>query len=159
VDRDWLSAGAAVEFELPRHLSCAACQGGGCDVCGRSGALTLRGRDELPEIVRVTLPAWGDRQPESGTAEQALVLRIPEHGGLAELGSELPRGMLLLKVVPSDAPDPGVRRVRRTDPPPEIASSISSTRTRPTPVSVRVVGILVMLWLLLLIYLRVSGRG
>ena len=40
---DWMLAGATLEFELPRNLACAACGGGGCDACGRSGAVTIRG--------------------------------------------------------------------------------------------------------------------
>ena len=48
VPRAWLDAGLAVEFELPRNLCCAACKGGGCDVCQRSGAISLRGGQELP---------------------------------------------------------------------------------------------------------------
>ena len=89
--------------------ACAACGGGGCDTCGRSGAITLRQRDEPAEMVEVTLPArGGDDLPDS----RGITLRIPELGGLPELGSELPRGVLLLTVVPSHEPDANVKLLR-----------------------------------------------
>jgi hypothetical protein len=117
VPRPWLERGEPIELELPRNLACAACGGGGCDTCGRSGAVTMRGRNEPPEIVQVTLPEWSgqDREPSS-----SLTLRIPEQGGLPAEGSRLPRGLLLLTVVPDEQPDSGVRRATASlAPPPE----------------------------------------
>src|SRR5688500_4767935 len=75
----WLGEGVLIEVELPRHLRCAACDGGGCDTCERSGALTVRGRGEPAEIVEVRLPQRG---PDSATDSRPLVIRIPEFGGL-----------------------------------------------------------------------------
>jgi hypothetical protein len=95
VPKSWLGEGATVELELPRHLSCAACEGGGCDVCQRSGALTLRGRNEPSDLLQVSLPR--------GEREDVFVIRIPGRGGLPPEGSELPRGLLLLRVEPSAA--------------------------------------------------------
>src|SRR5687768_2457120 len=81
VRRDWLTVGEVVELELPRNLACAGCGGGGCDTCGRSGAITLRKRSEPAEVVEITLPARrSDELPES----HGLTLRIPEQGGLPE---------------------------------------------------------------------------
>jgi hypothetical protein len=96
-----------VEFELPRNVTCAACEGGGCDACERSGAITLRGRQDLAEVLSVTLPRHNqDRDTRS------LVIRIPEQGGLArESALALPRGLLLLRVEPAEVADPGVSRV------------------------------------------------
>jgi hypothetical protein len=91
----WLERGATIELELPRYLGCAACEGGGCDICHRSGAVTLRGRDEPSDVVEVSLP--------EGARDQAFVIRIPERGGLAPADSLLPRGHLLLRVEPSGA--------------------------------------------------------
>jgi hypothetical protein len=108
VPRTWLETGeVVVEFELPRNVTCAACDGGGCDACERSGAITLRGRQDLAEILSVTLPvSKPDRKLSS------LVIRIPEQGGLArENGESLPRGLLLLRVEPAEVADPGVFRV------------------------------------------------
>jgi hypothetical protein len=102
----WFEAGEIVEFELPRNVMCAACEGGGCDACERSGAITLRGRDELAEILSVTLPT------RHGEGEiRSVVIRIPEQGGLApETAGALPRGLLLLRVEPAEVADPGVSR-------------------------------------------------
>jgi len=111
----WFESGEMVEFEVPRNLSCAACDGGGCDVCERAGAITLRGRKELPEILSVTLPV---RKPEAEGDMRAVLIRIPEQGGLPpEQGEALPRGLLLLRVEPSEVPDPSVSRVEPPEPP------------------------------------------
>jgi len=64
----------------------------------------LRGRSEPVEIVQVTLPK---RASELGGG--AITLRIPECGGLSAPGSDLPRGLLLLSVLPAEGADPGVR--------------------------------------------------
>ena len=88
-----------VELELPRNLVCATCDGGGCDSCERSGAVTLRGRGEPADLLRVTLP---------GEQSEAFVIRLPERGGLPPLGSGLPRGHLLLRVEPSAQADASV---------------------------------------------------
>src|SRR5690606_5973978 len=73
--------------------------GGGCDRCGRSGAIATRepGQDAAP--ARVALPSL-----EATTVDSALVLRIPELGGAAS-EVDLPRGHLLLKVIITESPD------------------------------------------------------
>ena len=153
VPRDWLDDGATIELELPRNLACAGCEGGGCDICGRAGAITLRGRNEPPELVEVTLPARrkGEEPPSSG--HRGLVLRIPDQGGLPEPGLELPRGVLMLRVVAADEADPAVRRVVLT----ERAAPVVRQVRRAQPPSVRIVAVLVILWILLLIALRLGG--
>jgi hypothetical protein len=98
VPRDWIIEGSIIELELPRHLTCRTCEGGGCDACERSGAVTLRGRGEPPDLVEVTLPA----RPEN----DSFVIRIPEHGGLAGKESGLPRGQLFLRIEASEGSDP-----------------------------------------------------
>ena len=111
----WLESGELVEFELPRNLTCAACDGGGCDACERSGAITLRGRNELAEILTVTLPK---RVADADSPGRGVVIRIPEQGGLPPLdGEALPRGLLLLRVEPAEVADPGVSRVLPSTPP------------------------------------------
>jgi hypothetical protein len=105
----WFESGEVIEFELPRNLACAACEGGGCDTCQRAGAITLRGRDELAEILSVTLPR---RNPDLQAEPCSVVIRIPEQGGLPpEHDDVLPRGLLLLRVEPAELADPGVTRV------------------------------------------------
>lgn len=165
VRRDWLLKGELVELELPRNLACASCGGGGCDACGRSGAITLRQRDEPPEVVEITLPVRpADEEPDS----RGITLRIPEQGGLPERGSDLPRGVLLLTLVPSSEADANVRLLRVPSRRP-VSTSVVERDDRdglaPTDgerrlSAARVVLIVgVALWILLLIWLRLSGRG
>ena len=166
VRREWLSVGEVIELELPRNLSCATCGGGGCDACGRSGAITLRQRHEPAEVLEVTLPSRPeDEQPDS----RGITLRIPEQGGLPEPGSDLPRGVLLLTVVPSAEPDPSIKLLRGVPskrPPASIVDSDEmpallgepAAKRRMAPALVIVV-VAVILWVLLLIWLRLSGQG
>lgn len=167
VRREWLAVGEVIELELPRNLSCAACGGGGCDACGRSGAITLRKRNEPAEIVEVTLPArpTDDEVPDS----RGITLRIPEQGGLPEPGSDLPRGLLLLTVVPSPEPDPSIKLLRGIPskrPPASIVDSdeIPTVLAAPEPkrgmsAAMLIVIVAVVLWVLLLLWLRLSGQG
>ena len=165
VPRAWLEAGAVVEFELPRNLACAACEGGGCDICERAGAITLRGRAELPELLRVTLPA---RPRESNGEVRGVVIRIPEQGGLPpEHGEVLPRGLLLLRVELAEAPDPGVSRVVPTASPPSSLQRLSlrlSLRARqsldkPTWWVAAIVAIVLLAGLAFLAFRRHRGLG
>src|SRR6187399_3315327 len=100
VPRAWLKQGALVELDLPRHLVCAACEGGGCDTCERSGGVTLRERGAPADVLEVALPR--------AKADETFVIRLPERGGLAPEGSGLPRGHLLLRVEPSAEADASV---------------------------------------------------
>jgi hypothetical protein len=166
VRREWLTVGEVVELELPRNLACAACGGGGCDACGRSGAITMRSRDEPAEVVEVTLPARSDDDlPDS----RGITLRIPEQGGLPPPDSDLPRGVLLLTVVPSPDPDPSIKLLRGVPskrPPASIVDSdeMPTAVVAPAPPrrlsTARVIVIAALvLWILLLIWLRMSGHG
>ncbi|HYQ14405.1 MAG TPA: hypothetical protein VEQ58_01565 [Polyangiaceae bacterium] len=163
---EWLAAGEVIELELPRNLACAACGGGGCDTCGRSGAITLRQRDELAEVLEVTLPVRAAAELPSA---QGLTLRIPEQGGLPEPGSDLPRGLLLLTVVPSAEPDPRIKVLRGVvskQPPASIVLDDEAAaegeegleRPRKSPLLVVAI-VLVALWILFLIWLRLSGQS
>lgn len=162
VRREWLTDGEVIELELPRNLSCATCGGGGCDTCGRSGAITLRQRDEPPEVVEVTLPvrSGSDTEPLDGPG---VTLRIPEQGGLPEPGSELPRGTLLLTVVPSETPDPRVYLARSSGATKGAGSGEHEPRggsgTPHRAVLIVVAIVVVALWILLLAWLRLSGQG
>ncbi len=163
--REWLVVGEVVELELPRNLACATCGGGGCDACGRSGAITLRKRDEPAEVVEVTLPARSaDELPDS----RGITLRIPEQGGLPPPDSDLPRGVLLLTVVPSPDPDPSIKLLRGVPskrPPASIVDSDEMPalleqppKARPST-AVLIITVAVVLWILLLVWLRLSGHG
>jgi hypothetical protein len=121
VPKEWLEQGAIIELELPRHLTCRACEGGGCDICERSGAVTLRGRGEPPDLVEVTLPA----RPH----DESFVIRIPEHGGLASEASGLPRGQLFLRIERAVGTDPSAS-VSRVSP---VDSEVRRTLDHPIP--------------------------
>lgn len=170
VPAEWLDEGAMIELELPRNMKCAGCQGGGCDACERSGAISVRGRQELGELVRVTLPKKS-QSVESTSSGRSLVIRIPERGGMAA-DPELPRGLLLLTVVPADEADPGIERL---EPPkmPEVLTeeeamppsetppveALSTDKAPRKPGVVVWLALFVMLWVLFLLWLRLSGRG
>jgi len=161
VRREWLASGEVVELEVPRNLSCAACGGGGCDTCNRSGAISLRKRDEPPEIVEVRLPV---RPAEEEPDSRGVTLRIPEQGGLPAPGSELPRGLLLLTVVPSDEADPNVSLVptsseQEVGAPADSAPRVASTTKSGREIWRVVLVVAVALWILFLIWLRLTGRG
>lgn len=101
VPREWF--GREIAVILPRNLHCAACGGGGCDRCDRSGAVTLRDREDEPVELRVRLPP-----PDVSSA--AVCLRIPEEGGRAT-EEELGRGHLLLTVRRGEQPSADVSLV------------------------------------------------
>lgn len=102
VPDDWF--GRDVLVTLPRNLRCAACDGGGCDGCERSGAISLRERADEPTEIQVSLPVRDDARP-------GVCLRIPEQGGVPH-DPELGRGHLLLTVKSGDAPSGEVVLVR-----------------------------------------------
>jgi len=172
VAAEWLEEGALIEFELPRNLKCAACEGGGCDACGRSGAVSVRGRKELGEVVQVTLPKRDESSLESTASGRTLVIRIPERGGMSD-SPALPRGLLLLSVVPADVSDPGVQRIERPLPPPVLTEEeamapepVAEGADAPAPAAAPPKGraalwvaVVIVLWLLLLAWLRLTGRG
>jgi len=139
--------GGVVELELPRHLVCASCEGGGCDTCERSGAVTLRERGAQPDVISVALPG--------GVSDDCFVIRLPERGGLAAPESGLPRGYLLLRVEPSAEADASVSfAIRR----PEIeaarraiserATALTSSPKRLVAVAAVASVILLTIWLL-----------
>lgn len=113
IERDWLLHGKLVELALPRNLTCAACEGGGCDRCGRSGAIALRARGEPAESLQLTLPKRTSAELEE---QPSFVVRVPGQGGKEGTQEVEARGLLLLKITSSAKSDPGVRLVRRSTP-------------------------------------------
>lgn len=94
----WLTEGATIRLELPPRLPCAVCSGGGCDACGRSGALAL---GAAAEPLEVRLGSTGD---------SAQRIRLPHLG--APSGREgVPAGHLYLVVTSDGQPSPRVTRV------------------------------------------------
>jgi hypothetical protein len=167
VKRSWLERGEVIEFTLPRNLACAACSGGGCDRCARSGAITLRGRREPPDVITVPLPK---RSAEELEREPVVVLRVPEQGGFPEAGLDLPRGLLLLSIAAAAKSDADVQRkrtsflslppVRRRSLPrvnfEEPAAPDSQTRERPSALGIVAI-LLALAWIAAVFYL--SSRG
>jgi hypothetical protein len=139
VPRLWLLEGRSIEVELPRNLVCAQCSGGGCSRCQNSGAISVRGRNELPEVVQVCLPEQRDDvtrrtmqemesrygnigSPDSKTplktrSIRPMTIRIPECGGLPESGSTtIVRGWLLLHVGIAEQPSANVHLLDEDEP-------------------------------------------
>ena len=116
----------------------------------------MRGRDEPPEIVQVTLPEW--TTPE-GDPASTVTLRIPEQGGLPAAGSRLPRGLLLLTVVPDEQPDSSVRRTTASLAPPPATVPAPPLLIRRTNRQVIAVAVAVALFIAVLVLLRWTGRG
>ena len=50
----WLDGGSALEIIVPTRLACARCEGGGCDACGKSGAIRISGGEDVRRV-RITL--------------------------------------------------------------------------------------------------------
>jgi hypothetical protein len=138
VPRTWLEQGKMIELTMPRNGACAQCEGGGCDRCERSGAVTLRGKHDPVERVSVTLPRLDVEAARSGVC-----LRIPERGGSGTAG---PRGLLLLRIATGTEVDPGVRLVET--PPPVYEAEPSRRRLIAASVALAIVLTLVF-WLLL----------
>ena len=90
--------GATLQISLPRLLSCARCDGGGCDACERRGAFEQQSAGIASEVA-VVLPT------QSAERYAPVRLRLPALGARAA-EPELPSGHLLLTVVPR-APEPG----------------------------------------------------
>jgi len=99
VEREWLGEAKTIDIDLPRHLCCAACEGAGCDICAQSGAITVRGRDEPAETVRITLPQQNADSSDRADSTQTRTLKVPGHGGLTDPNSSVTtRGWLLLRI-------------------------------------------------------------
>lgn len=121
----WLLAGATFEFDLPRNLACAACSGGGCDACERSGAVSVRGRKDPTETVELTLPKLSPEDTGPRSNGRVVLMRIPDRGGSAPAGSDLPRGNLLLSVLAGPEPTAGARRLAAPSlPPPALPPEV-----------------------------------
>ena len=82
----WLDAREVISFVVPRRVSCARCDGGGCDLCERSGAFRIEGGD-AERTLQLTLPG------------EPAVVRIPQpFAGAPEI--------LLVELRAAGAPSP-----------------------------------------------------
>jgi hypothetical protein len=97
----WLAEGADLVIAAPARLTCARCDGGGCDACGRTGALKSPAeRDDRLLHVRLPSPTGAAGEP------QAIALRIPD-----PFGAEQEIAQLLLEVRPAEQPSASVSRI------------------------------------------------
>ncbi|HVU04037.1 MAG TPA: hypothetical protein VHE30_19895 [Polyangiaceae bacterium] len=131
VPEAWLAEGATLQIELPRNLACAACEGGGCDACGRSGAVSTRGRKEPAELVEVTLPRPTIPDEAPSSASRVVVMRIPDRGGLPSASVELPRGNLMLSVRSGTGEPRGVTRLAQPSLAPPPMDVVSTSEAPP----------------------------
>jgi hypothetical protein len=115
----WLAEGADLVVTAPARLACARCDGGGCDACGRTGALKTPAEID-DRVLRVRLPS-----PPSfiDGAPQAIALRIPD-----PFGPDHDIAQLVLEVRPAREPSPNASRIA---PPAPLV-----TREAPHPLAV-----------------------
>lgn len=98
---EWLAAGDPVEVVVPTRLVCARCDGGGCDACGRSGAIRIAG-EQAERTTRFVLPK---------TTSERLVVRL-----LHPLGDAIDLSQLCIDVRIATASSPtteGCTRLER----------------------------------------------
>lgn len=137
VTEDWMLGRAWIEIPLPRLLSCASCDGGGCDGCERSGAVATRPRKTPPEVIEVQLP---------GAAP--VVLRLPRYGGLAP-DENTARGLLLLAIRLGPEPSEGLRLVDLPPAPQPLAPPPAPPRPLVLLWVAAAVMVALLIWLLL----------
>lgn len=99
----WTNAPCELELVVPLRLPCARCDGGGCDGCGRSGAVKAP-RGEAERTLSARLPKG---------IEEGVALRIAQ-----PFGAEGEIVQLFVEVRVGAAASPGVRRI---EPPPPLS--------------------------------------
>lgn len=115
----WLAEGSELELAAPTKIACDRCAGGGCDACGRSGALRA---PETARAVRLQVPAG---------STGGVALRI-----VRPFGDEAAIEQLIIEVRAGASPSPGV--VRRTPAPSRALAQRAAEKSSPSAVAVRV---------------------
>ena len=87
VPSNWFDEGASIELAVPKLLTCARCDGGGCDGCERSGALRAPA-DASQRRVIVNLP-------QGSNANLRIRIVDPFEGGIAQLLVDIRAGELM----------------------------------------------------------------
>ncbi len=95
VPEDWLADGCALAVTTPKLLCCARCDGGGCDSCGRGGALRAPAT-RAQRTVQLSLP---------GDHTTAVQLRLVDPFDDSEIEQ------LLVQVRPGASATQGVTRI------------------------------------------------
>ncbi|HZF49589.1 MAG TPA: hypothetical protein VE093_13110 [Polyangiaceae bacterium] len=106
----WMNEGSAIEVAVPARILCDRCDGGGCDGCGRSGALRAPD-DPRGRAVRLQVPAG------SGGGVAVRIVR--------PFGDEAAIEQLIVEVRAGASPSPGV--VRRS---PALANTNTNRITK-----------------------------
>jgi hypothetical protein len=83
-------AGGRARVRVPRVVTCQRCEGGGCDACGRGGALRTP-EDEAARAITVQLPA---------DLSRAVAIRVPR-----PFADASPIAQLILTFAPGPAGD------------------------------------------------------
>lgn len=83
---EWLDRRETIAFVVPKRVTCARCDGGGCDACARSGAFRIDG-DDAARTLQLTLPGAPAvvRIPFAGTPEILLVELRPAVAAAAQV--------------------------------------------------------------------------
>ena len=118
VPESWLAEGAELSLTVPARLSCARCDGGGCDGCARSGALRAPEQAEA-RVVRAQVPR---------IAESAVAIRITYPFG-ADHGIE----QLLVELRAAAQPSTMVKRIEPPRTTRTSAPSPALARRPPSP--------------------------
>jgi hypothetical protein len=84
VPSDWLAVAVRVRVVAPRKLSCARCDGGGCDGCGRSGIVNAPD-DPSARALEASLP----RRTTGGGFALRLVEPFGASAGITQLFLEV----------------------------------------------------------------------
>lgn len=117
VPASWMNEGSAIEVAVPASILCDRCDGGGCDGCGRSGALRAPD-DPRGRAVRLQVPAG------SGGGVAVRIVR--------PFGDEAAIEQLIIEVRAGASPSQGV--VRRS---PALARANTNTNSKNT-IAIRV---------------------
>ncbi|MBI4954871.1 MAG: hypothetical protein HY908_22810 [Myxococcales bacterium] len=131
VPESWLATPSELEIRVPARLTCARCDGGGCDACGRSGAVRAFAESErdpgpepeperdaesepAPECEPEAEPA---PEPEPARTDRRVTVQLPGGGRPVAVRLVNPFGpdgvaQLLIEVVRGATPSPSVSLVR-----------------------------------------------
>ncbi|MCC6527849.1 MAG: hypothetical protein IT373_34710 [Polyangiaceae bacterium] len=120
VPESWLATPCELEIRVPARLACARCDGGGCDACGRSGAVRALAATEpepAPEPEADEPAPEPAPEPEPARTDHRVTVQLPGGGRPVAVRLVSPFGpdgvaQLLIEVVRGATPSPSVSLVR-----------------------------------------------
>jgi hypothetical protein len=132
----WLASGGALFVDLPRRLSCAACEGGGCSRCKNSGGFRLAdAQDRAPLRVEI-----------AKTNRDVMRIRVP-------LDDDDDVDVVLLELASTDAPSSFVRYQGRHA---QIARAAPSANITPVGIISTAIGLFALVLTIVLALLMRS---